>query len=48
MKCKEEMVLCVSCDNEAEFDLYDEDLCFECLIERVKDTRYKEFEIYRL
>lgn len=43
-----EKVFCVNCDNEAEFDLYGEELCFECLIDRLKDTRYDEFEVKRL
>lgn len=46
---EKEKIFCTCCDdNEAEFTLYDEELCIECLVDKLKDTRYSEYEIYRL
>lgn len=46
----ENRIICVgSChDNIAEFKLYDEEFCLECLIDRLQDTKYDEYEIQRI
>ena len=34
---KKEKILCVSCDNEAEYKCCEEEFCYECLCEAFKN-----------